>query len=624
MLGKYEIRERLGRGGMAEVFRAYHANLDRFVAIKVLHGFLADDPEFKSRFEKEARNIARLKHPHIVQVYDFDFDSDSDSYYMVMELIEGPTLKERLSRLLSEGRLLSVLDAVRIVGEATGALAYAHSQNMVHRDVKPGNLMLDRDNRIVLADFGIAKIVTGAQFTSTGGMVGTPAYMSPEQGLGEPGDERSDLYSLGVIFYQLLTGRLPYDAEAPLAVILKHLNEPIPSVRSIRPTVPEQVDTLIMRLMAKDPATRYQTANDLIADLDMLEQSLAAQEVEEQELVSNLVVPVERASTRTPISEYLAQRTPVPAPLPSMTGAAVLPAPPVAGTVLQHGADLWRWVALALFVVALLIGAVALAGGGIRLPFAAAAPTETATTTPSPTTEAQAALVTAEPSATGADAEPVTHTPVPVLPPSRAPAIERLPTRAPSPTATQLPAASATFIATDTPTATDTATVTASPTRTAQPTRTSTPTISPTPTVQPLLEVTQTLVQATRVVEIRQATLAACTFDYAIVDQTPADGEYFPTGSSYTREIVLRNTGNCAWERNSSLNYVSGESFSAGPRIFIRERVEPGAEYVLRFEGQTPTQGGSRTGMWELRTPEFMQIGEPFEISIYAYSQGRR
>ncbi|MBZ0286508.1 MAG: serine/threonine protein kinase, partial [Anaerolineae bacterium] len=266
-LGKYEIIERLGRGGMAEVYRAYHVSLDRYVAIKVLHAFLADDPEFKSRFEREAQNVAKLRHNHIVQVYDFEYDQPGDSYYMVMELVDGQTLKERLADIGARGELLPLEESLRIVREAASALAYAHSRNMIHRDVKPANLMLDHDHRVVLTDFGIAKIVTGAQFTASGGMVGTPAYMAPEQGLGEAGDERSDLYSLGVILYQLVTGQLPYDAETPLAIILKHLNSPIPSSLKLNPQLPDAVDAFINKAIAKEPQERYQTANEMIEDL---------------------------------------------------------------------------------------------------------------------------------------------------------------------------------------------------------------------------------------------------------------------------------------------------------------------------------------------------------------------
>lgn len=181
-LGKYEIIERLGRGGMAEVYKGYQSSLDRFVAIKLLHPFLADDPEFKDRFEREARNVARLRHPNIVQVYDFEYDDQNESFYMVMELIDGLTLKDTLEALTNRGEMMPLEEVLRIMRGAGTALAYAHARGMIHRDVKPANLMIDSDGRVVLTDFGIAKIVTGIQFTASGGMVGTPAFMAPNRG----------------------------------------------------------------------------------------------------------------------------------------------------------------------------------------------------------------------------------------------------------------------------------------------------------------------------------------------------------------------------------------------------------------------------------------------------------
>ncbi len=303
-LGKYDIRDRLGRGGMAEVYRAYHSNLDRYVAIKVLHAFLADDPEFKTRFEREAQNVAKLRHPNIVQVYDFDYDDESESYYMVMEMVDGPTLKDWLAELTKRGELLTREESIRIIREAAGALAYAHSRSMIHRDVKPANLMLDHDMRVVLTDFGIAKIVTGVQLTASGGMVGTPAYMAPEQGLGEAGDERSDLYSLGVIFFQLMTGELPYDADTPLAIILKHLNAPIPSVHDIKPDLPGAFDQIIQKAMAKEPQDRYQSANELIEDLNRLERGEAvnAAPVRENVATSQPIVDMDTVKVANPIA----------------------------------------------------------------------------------------------------------------------------------------------------------------------------------------------------------------------------------------------------------------------------------------------------------------------------------
>lgn len=270
-LGKYELRERLGRGGMAEVYRGYHATLDRFVAIKILHPFLGEDPEFKDRFEREARNVAKLRHPNIVQVYDFDHEPGSDLYYMVMEYVDGPTLRTRLTQLSFQGQWTTIPEAIRITRDLASALAYAHARDMVHRDIKPANIMLDSDGRVVLTDFGIARMVTGPQMTASGTMVGTPAFMSPEQGLGQPGDHRSDIYSLGVVLYQLAAGVLPYDADTPIAIVLKHVNEPLPPPSSINPEMPEGLERVIYKALAKSPDERYQSVEDMALHLDDLD-----------------------------------------------------------------------------------------------------------------------------------------------------------------------------------------------------------------------------------------------------------------------------------------------------------------------------------------------------------------
>ncbi len=272
-LGKYEVKERIGRGGMAEVYKAYHESLDRFVAVKVLHPFLGEDPEFQERFEREARNIARLKHTNIVQVYDFDVDSKRDLYYMIMEFIDGPTLRTRLMQLSFQGEQFSIAEAVRVIRDLASALAFAHSRGMIHRDIKPANIMLDSDGRVVLTDFGIARIVSGPTMTASGSMVGTPAYMSPEQGLGQPGDNRSDIYSLGVVLYQLVTGTTPYDADTPIAIVLKHVNDPLPPPTSINAEIPEALERIIFRALAKSPEERYQKIEEMIEHLDNLDAS---------------------------------------------------------------------------------------------------------------------------------------------------------------------------------------------------------------------------------------------------------------------------------------------------------------------------------------------------------------
>ena len=256
---------------MAEVYKGYHAALDRYVAIKLLHPFLADDPEFKDRFEKEARNVAKLRHPNIVQVFDFEYDQHGESYYMVMELINGPTLKDKLFELAANDQRYSLEDSVRIISDTTNALSYAHKRNMIHRDVKPANLMLDEDGRIVLTDFGIAKIVTGVQFTASGGMVGTPAYMSPEQIQGDkPVDGRSDIYALGVLVYQMMTGKQPYRSDTPAKAMMMHILEPVPNILEDQPNLPAECDALIKKAMAKNPDKRFATAGEMAAELEKI------------------------------------------------------------------------------------------------------------------------------------------------------------------------------------------------------------------------------------------------------------------------------------------------------------------------------------------------------------------
>lgn len=270
-LGKYELRERLGRGGMAEVYKAYHATLDRFVALKILHPFLGEDPEFKDRFEREARNVARLRHPNIVQVYDFEFDPRRELFYMVMEYIDGPTLRTRLMQMGFRGEVFPTSEAVRVTTAVGQALAYAHSRGMVHRDIKPANIMLDADERVVLTDFGIARIMHSPNVTASGAMVGTPAYMAPEQGLGQSGDHRSDVYSLGIVLYQMVTGTVPFDAETPVAIVLKHVNEPLPAPSIYAPDISPVLEHILYKALAKVPEDRYQSVQEFVTHLNDLD-----------------------------------------------------------------------------------------------------------------------------------------------------------------------------------------------------------------------------------------------------------------------------------------------------------------------------------------------------------------
>lgn len=595
-LGKYEIIDRLGRGGMAEVYRGYHPSLDRYVAIKVLHAFLADDPEFKDRFEREAQNVAKLKHPHIVQVYDFEYDETGESYYMVMELVDGQTLKDRLTELEAQGKPLSLAEAVRIVREAAGALAYAHRMNMIHRDVKPANLMLDHDDRLVLTDFGIAKIVTGAQFTQSGGMVGTPAYMAPEQGLGDAGDERSDLYSLGVILYQLTTGHLPYDAETPLATILKHLNSPIPSIRDINANLPEAVDLIIAKAMAKAKEERYQTAAEFIADLDMLDLSNDGRQ-------TSLTTPVRlKVQSQGPVVP-----SPVKKSADSDEETMRLNQEPgkLASSTARPNPRILRWILGAAAAGIIIAGVYVVGARNGTFPMIGLAPSATPTLTATATSS-----VTPEPTATDT---PPTATPTE----SATPTVTITPSETPTSTPSITPSHTSTTSPTPTAsaTATQTQTVTRTPSVTPTPSVTNTPSVTPTPSP----DITQTLAQSTQISVIQTATTAACDFDYEVIEQQPPDSDYFQANQSYVRQIVLLNTGVCPWERNTSLTFVSGEDFDAPPRIFIRDRVNVGEEVTVEFSGRTPQTNGLLTGVWELRTPGQLLIGNQLEISVNVF-----
>ncbi len=264
-LGKYRVLEPLGRGGMARVYRAYHPQLDRYVAIKVLRSDLVEEQEFLARFKREARSVAALRHPNIVQV--FDFDVQDGLYYMVMELLEGDTLATRLSDYRTRGERMPWGEVIRILLDVLDGLAYAHSEGMIHRDVKPANILLTRRGQAVLTDFGIAQIVGGTRYTVSGALMGTLAYMAPEQGLEGQCDVSSDLYSLGIVFYEMLLGEPPFDAETPLAILMKHVNDPLPLPRQRDPAIPEPMERVVLKALAKRPQDRYQSAEEMAGAL---------------------------------------------------------------------------------------------------------------------------------------------------------------------------------------------------------------------------------------------------------------------------------------------------------------------------------------------------------------------
>lgn len=258
-IGEYQIIQELGQGGMAAVYKAYQPSFDRYVAIKVLPRQLSEDPKFLKRFQHEARMIARLEHRAILPVYAY---GEQDGMpYIVMRLLEGGTLRKKLYH-----NEIDLQAATRIIEQVAEALDYAHSQGVIHRDLKPSNILLDEHNNAYLTDFGIAKILgSTTQFTAHG-VVGTPSYMSPEQCQGKPATPASDIYALGAILFELATGRLPFEADTPLAVMYLHVRERVPSVREIDPRLPASLDQVIGRAMAKQPEERYATASALAAD----------------------------------------------------------------------------------------------------------------------------------------------------------------------------------------------------------------------------------------------------------------------------------------------------------------------------------------------------------------------
>ncbi len=346
-LGPYRLVEQAGAGGMATVYKAYHAAMDRYVAIKVLPQHLARDPSFRARFQREARTIARLQHRSILPVHDVA--EDNGVPYLVMRYVDSGTLADLIA-----GRAAPFEQTVRIVSEVGEALGYAHRQGVIHRDVKPANVLLDRDGGALLTDFGIAKIFEDTlQLTSEGAMIGTPAYMAPEQLQGQPVDARSNIYALGVVLYQAMTGECPFVAETPLAVALMHIHNPLRPPRQINRAIPESLERVVLRAMAKNPADRFQTADEMVEALRAAPLPQATPASPPPVSVAPLPASLPPAYVTPP---PISPATPPPASLPPayVTPPPVSPAP---ATPLPAAPRRLRpiWLAAGLGVVALLI-----------------------------------------------------------------------------------------------------------------------------------------------------------------------------------------------------------------------------------------------------------------------------
>ncbi|HQK92451.1 MAG TPA: Stk1 family PASTA domain-containing Ser/Thr kinase [Armatimonadota bacterium] len=268
---RYEVLERIGDGGAAVVYRARDHSLNRDVAVKVLRDELAQDHEFVERFQREAHAAAGLSHPNIASVFDIGFEGGR--HYFVMELLTGGTLRERLAR----ERKLSPEEALRIASQVAAALRHAHDSGIIHRDIKPQNILFTREGDVKVGDFGIARAMAASSVSQTGTIIGSVRYLAPEQAGGDGAVPQSDLYSLGIVLFEMLTGQVPFDAETPVAIALKHVQDPVPSVRAIDPTIPLAVEELLQRLLAKRVSERCPSAHQLITELYTVQQAVAVQ-----------------------------------------------------------------------------------------------------------------------------------------------------------------------------------------------------------------------------------------------------------------------------------------------------------------------------------------------------------
>lgn len=258
---RYEIVKSIGEGGMANVYLANDKILDRKVAIKVLRGDLSADEKFVRRFQREALSVSNLSHPNIVEVYDVG--EEDGQYYIVMEYIEGKTLKQ----LLNKRESLTLTEVIDIMTQLTDGIAHAHESYIIHRDIKPQNIMIEDDGKIKITDFGIAMALNATQITQTNSVMGSVHYLPPEQASGKGATIKGDIYSLGILMYELLTGTVPFKGDNAVEIALKHMKDKIPSVRKQNPAIPQSVENIILKAAAKNPRNRYETAREMHEDL---------------------------------------------------------------------------------------------------------------------------------------------------------------------------------------------------------------------------------------------------------------------------------------------------------------------------------------------------------------------
>jgi beta-lactam-binding protein with PASTA domain/tRNA A-37 threonylcarbamoyl transferase component Bud32 len=344
--GRYQVVRKLGAGGMANVYLAEDQELGRHVAIKILNDRHANDDQFVERFRREAKNAAALSHPNIVSIYDRG--EAEGTYYIAMEYLDGRSLKELIT---SRGPApLNV--AIEYARQILSALRFAHRHGIVHRDIKPHNVLVDAEGRVKVTDFGIARAGT-SQMTEAGSIVGTAQYLSPEQARGTGVDQRSDLYSLGIVLYELLTGTLPFNGDTPVEIAMKHLSQTPELPSALRPELPHELDLVVTRALAKDPDARYQNAEEMDADLERLARGVAVSPETEESATQIMRAPT------GPMSATAATMIVPPRRMPAGAYAPAPPGPPPVYYDLEepiHRRPVWPWVAALLFVIGAAIG----------------------------------------------------------------------------------------------------------------------------------------------------------------------------------------------------------------------------------------------------------------------------
>lgn len=378
-LGKYEIVELVGQGGMATVYKGYQSDIDRYVAVKVLPPHPGLDQQFTERFRLEARTIARLQHPHILPLYDYGVQDDI--LYLVTAYVQGGSLNDLIDR----GKL-PLPEIARILKQVAAALDYAHRQGVIHRDIKPDNILLDREGNVLLADFGIVKLAEGeSRLTVTGGLVGTPAYMAPEQGRGEAVTGSADLYSLGVVVYEMITGKKPYTAPTPMQLVLKHMTEPVPSLRGEIASVPPALEAVMQRALSKEPADRYPNATAFADDFSrVIQNDGATLNIPTGTATTAPAYGIPEVSVFTPPPPSYPTATPYP---PPGTNPNFTP-PPSTVIVQERGNSALVLLAGFAIIAVLLVVVILLVLGGQRDRETAAVPTALPATQPAQPTQA--------------------------------------------------------------------------------------------------------------------------------------------------------------------------------------------------------------------------------------------